>query len=117
MACPHVSPTHVLRLDLVFYGKNELAGVEDLGVVEARDKCEILGHAAAFDGRDGGGFESVCECDKVGQAIELSALAQSAAPGEDRGDRVRGCLLALEMAVVMPLHRAVGSLVFPAAMG
>ena len=81
-------------------------GVQKRVAVQARGLAlvkghQILGHAAALDGGQGGFFQAVRKGLQVRKAVQLAALAQRARPGEDGGYRVGAGFLALEVAVVV----------------
>ena len=75
--------------------------------VKVGDEGQILGHFALGDGVQGGLFQLVGEGHQFGDAVQLTALAQSARPRKDGGHGVGGGLLALQGAVVVALNGAV----------
>ena len=62
-------------------------------------------------------LEPVGEGNELADAVEFAALAQGPAPREDRRDGIGRGRQALEVLVVMPLHRAVRGFVLVVAMG
>ena len=72
---------------------------------------QILRHRALIQGREAGLLELVGKLLQLRQAVELAALAQGARPGEDGRHRVRGGLLAAQMAVIVLCHGAVSGLI------
>ena len=96
-------------------------GVQKCVAVQARGLAlikghQILGHAAALDGGQGGFFQAVRKGLQVRKTVQLAALAQRARPGEDGGYRVGARFLALEVAVVVAGDGAVRGLVLVAIM-
>ena len=78
---------------------------------------QVLGHAAALDGGQGGFFQAVRKGLQVRKAVQLAALAQRARPGENGGYRVGAGFLALEVAVVVAGDGAVRGLVLELSAG
>src|SRR3546814_12301860 len=78
----------------------------DLGqprLLVADQDREVLGHVAALHGVDADLFQSLGELLQLRRAVELAAIPETAGPGEDRRDGVRGRLLAL---LVLEIGRA-----------
>ena len=70
-------------------GCEEVGGVDGAGGEAFHEVHQVLRHRALVERVEAGGFEFLTEAYEVGQAVQLAALLQRTAPGEDGGDGVR----------------------------
>ena len=70
-------------------------------------QCQILGHLATLHRLDADLLHRFGEIGHVRRVVELCAVAETACPGKDRGDRVGRGRLALLVLAIMARHRAV----------
>lgn len=69
-------------------------------------QCEILCHdAVAVDDLDASSLEILSPCLESSVAVELCAVNQATGPGEDGGNGVGGCLVALLVLAVVARNR------------
>src|SRR5262249_26956367 len=119
LACPGLSTRaracHRMR-DVMTSGCDSLFGHRGLEIVDhrleklfGRHPCllgadqdgEVLGHLPALDRLDADAFERLGESYHIRCVIELAPILEPAGPGEDRGNGVGRCRLALLMHAVV----------------
>ena len=107
----------VLRLKALANLADERKARDRLGRNALDQTHEVLGHDARVERLDGSFLQLFTEVRERGQMIQLSALTQRAAPGEDGRHGVGAGLFALQILVIMPGDRAVRSLELEVAVG
>src|SRR5438128_2156270 len=94
------------RLRKVVRNLVEEAGGRQPALVGADQEREVLGHGAGLDSIDADRLQRVSELRELRIVVELGAVGEATGPGEDRGDRIGRCLLALLVLAVVAGHRA-----------
>jgi hypothetical protein len=112
---PEALAKRILRtqalLEALADGLEELGGGQALRGDAFHEVHQVLGGEAFVQGVEAGTLELVGIVHELGEIVHLTALAEGAAPGEDRRNRVRGGLFTLQVLVVVTGHGAVGRLV------
>lgn len=97
-------------------GADEVLGVEDDGIWDGGDSCEVAGHFAGGNRVKGGTFKAVGKFNEVRCVVKFASFAKSAGPRKNSSYRIGGSLFAFEVLVVMALHRTMGGFILVVAM-
>ena len=98
--CRQLPPRGHFRLQVLIQLGEELLRRQPR-LIRTNEDGEVLRHPATLHRLHAHGFERLGEAHHIGRAVEQAAIVQTARPGEDRGDRVGRCRLALLMLAIV----------------